>query len=89
MGGQALTCVPHGKCLSGAAGGGHSNLLTLFSGAALDSCVRPAPEDVFFAFRFHFQAQNTFFLCESGNMWIFVPKPVPVEYSVFRAYGAS
>lgn len=75
VGGQALTRVPSGKCLSGAAGSGHSNLLTLFSGAALDSCVCPVPENVFLAFRFRFWSQNTiFFLCESGNTCGFLSK---------------
>lgn len=90
MGGQALTRVPCGKCLSGAAGGGHSNLLTLFSGAALDSCVCPVPENVFLAFRFRFWSQNTIFFCVRVVTHVdFCPKHVPVEYSVFHAYGAS
>lgn len=40
------------------------------------SYVCPAPESIFFAFRFHFQSQNSFFffLCESGNTCGFLSK---------------
>lgn len=71
-----MTRVPCGKCLSGAAGGGHSNLLTLFSRAALDSRVCPVPENVFLAFRSRFISglKILFFLCESGNTCGFLSK---------------
>lgn len=45
-----------------------ATLLALLARAASDSCVRAAPANISFAFRFHFQSQNMlFFPCESGN----------------------